>query len=154
MLISKLPYFITKSVCEILDQNNKWEELGSLYMQYDRTTLDFVKKRDSPSNELLRLWSRLNHTVIELFVLLYRMEMYQAMTLLKDFVDNKYHIFIRNETADTAVTSLVIESRGVPPVQYKDLKMSTNGWAKNNIIGEGGYGRVYKGKILFTLLLI
>lgn len=38
---------------------------------------------DSPTNRLLQAWGQQNHTVNELFLLLWRMEHFQAMRVLK-----------------------------------------------------------------------
>lgn len=101
MYIYHLPYEERRKLCFILDQQNKWEELGLKQMNFDEITVDGLKKEiyrgNSPSNELLTMWGHQNHTVLELFVLLNRMGVYQGMTLLKDFVDDKYHVLIRED---------------------------------------------------------
>ena len=52
-------------------------------MKFDVLTLQYIHKKQSPTDELLNLWGIQNHTVLELFVLLSRMQHYQAMTVLK-----------------------------------------------------------------------
>lgn len=54
----------------------------------------FEMKKEDPCNELLTMWSHHNHTILELFALLYKMRHFQSMTVLKPFVDEKYHKFI------------------------------------------------------------
>lgn len=54
------------------------------------------RRNKSPTDELLTKWGYQNHTVVELFVLLGRMGHHQAMTILKPYVDQKYHV-IMNE---------------------------------------------------------
>lgn len=101
MYIYHLPYQERQELCYILDQNNKWEELGGKHMQYDILTLDNIKKviyrGGSPSSELLTIWGNHNHTVLELFVLLSRMKMYRAMSVIKDFIEEKYHFLLENK---------------------------------------------------------
>lgn len=69
-------------------------------MKYDMITIEGIKKEiyrgNSPTSELMTIWGHQNHTVLELFVLLYRMKHYQAMTVIKKFVDEKYHPLIKD----------------------------------------------------------
>lgn len=101
MYIYLLPYQERQELCYILDQNNKWEELGGTHMQYDIPSLDNIKKviykGGSPTAELLTTWGHQNHTVLELFVLLSRMKMFRAMTVIKDFVEEKYHFLLEDK---------------------------------------------------------
>lgn len=101
MYIYHLPYQERQELCYILDQNNKWEELGGFHMQYDLPTLDTIKKviykGGSPTCELLTTWGHQNHTVFELFVLLGRMKMYRAMSVIKHLVEEKYHFLLNDE---------------------------------------------------------
>ncbi|XP_044764249.1 serine/threonine-protein kinase pelle [Coccinella septempunctata] len=90
MYIYDLPYLEFKACCNILDENNLWEEL-SVHMGYERTTIQEVRREigcgKSPSEKLLSLWGNLNHTVLELFVLLDRMKNIEAMEVLKKFIN-------------------------------------------------------------------
>ncbi|KAF5293041.1 hypothetical protein FQR65_LT11033 [Abscondita terminalis] len=98
-----LPHSERSELCRILDQNNKWEELGGTHMKYDYLTIQGLRKEiyrgNSPTEELLTLWGHQNHTVLELFILLSRMRHYQAMSVIKSQVDRKFHILI-NEAED------------------------------------------------------
>lgn len=51
-----------------------------------------VRRNRSPTDELLNLWGSQNHTVVELFKLLYKMEHFQAMGILRPF--GKYIYFL------------------------------------------------------------
>nr|XP_024217812.1 uncharacterized protein LOC112211064 [Halyomorpha halys] len=98
MFVYDLPYNERKQICKILDLNKAWEQLGGSYMKFDVTTLKHFEeapsRNHSPTDELLTLWGTHNHTVLELFVLLSRMQHYQAMMILKPFVDLRYHRLI------------------------------------------------------------
>ncbi|XP_071454890.1 serine/threonine-protein kinase pelle [Hetaerina americana] len=96
--IYDLPYFERKELCRILDHNDKWEELGGKYMNFDVMTIQYLRlylmRGKSPTDELLTMWGHQNHTVLELFVLLSKMQHYQSMLTLKPFVDPHYHRLI------------------------------------------------------------
>ncbi|XP_063238395.1 serine/threonine-protein kinase pelle-like isoform X2 [Bacillus rossius redtenbacheri] len=96
--IYQLPYHERKVLCAILDQRDIWEELGGEHMKLDVLTLQTLRRETlcgrSPTDALLWHWSQQNHTVVELFVLLSRMQHYQAMLVLKPFVDEQYHRLI------------------------------------------------------------
>ncbi|KAJ8948706.1 hypothetical protein NQ318_017874 [Aromia moschata] len=117
MYIYLLPYEERKQLCFILDQNNKWEELGGCYMKYDQMTIDTIKKEifrgNSPTNELLTIWGHQNHTVLELFILLSRMKHYQAMTALKHLVDKNYWCLIKDgdENLNTLMKNLAMNKK-------------------------------------------
>jgi len=71
-------------------------------MKFDCATLYKISKapmrNHSPTDELLTLWGEQNHTILELFTILYGMQHYQAMNVLKPFGMNyftnfKFHDF-------------------------------------------------------------
>lgn len=41
-----------------------------------------------------------------------------------------------------------------PFITYKELERATNNWNKENILGEGGFGTVFKGKWKQTVIAI
>lgn len=72
-------------------------------MQFDHAILFKISKapmrNNSYTDELLTLWGEQNHTVLELFKMLYEMQHYRAMIILKQFGGNRlnninYFIFI------------------------------------------------------------
>ncbi|CAI6360567.1 unnamed protein product [Macrosiphum euphorbiae] len=190
--IYELPYAERKEFCNIMDMNDKWEELGGYYMKIDLATIFKLSKapmrNHSSTDELLTLWGEQNHTILELFSILNKMQHYQAMIILKPFVDHKYHKLINqgaislsylvksetgnnlnnevgnviklntdnNErrvnnlkrkdlnTSDLSVTLSSAEAC-IPLITYKELEQATNYWNKENILGKGGFGVVFKG---------
>ena len=94
--VYQLPFFERLELCKILNQNDKWEELAGIWMEYDVLTIQSLRKEKNPTDELLTMWGHHNHTISELFVLLSRMQHYQSMIPLKSFVDAKFHKLIYN----------------------------------------------------------
>ncbi|XP_046747701.1 pelle-like serine/threonine-protein kinase pik-1 [Diprion similis] len=111
MYINNLPWLERQELCRLLNQNDKWEELAGKWMKYDISTVQRLKKTENPSDKLLEMWSTYNHTVRELFFLLYKMQYHQAMLPLKDFVNPKYHVLI---------------NKCKRPEAEKDLKIGTD----------------------------
>ncbi|XP_043472901.1 serine/threonine-protein kinase pelle-like [Leptopilina heterotoma] len=91
--IYEIPYFIRMELCRILNENDKWEELG-IGMQFKFKVVNELRKERNPTDELLTKWSQYNHKILELFILLSRMQHYQAMNILRPLVDPKYHLLI------------------------------------------------------------
>ncbi|XP_022180102.1 serine/threonine-protein kinase pelle-like isoform X2 [Myzus persicae] len=199
--IYELPYAERKEFCNIIDMNDKWEELGGNYMKIDCATLFKISKapmrNHSSTDELLTLWGEQNHTILELFTILYEMQHYRAMVILKPFVDHKYHKLIYQ--GDKSFSNLVKTETGnnlnnevgnliklnsdsnqrrinnleredlntlgkineqiysdpsvmfssaeacTPLITYNELEQATNYWNKENILGKGGFGVVFKG---------
>ena len=94
--IYQLPFFERSELCKILNQNDKWEELAGTWMEYDVLTIQSLRKEKNPTDELLTMWGHHNHTILELFVLLSRMQHYQSMVPLKPFVEPKFHKLLYN----------------------------------------------------------
>lgn len=92
--IYHLPFFERSELCKILNQNDKWEELAGTWMEYDVLTIQSLRKEKNPTDELLTMWGHHNHTILELFVLLSRMQHYQSMVPLKPFVETKFHVLL------------------------------------------------------------
>lgn len=90
LYIYELPYLELKACCNILDEKKLWKEL-SIHMGYDRITIQEVEREiflgKSPSEKLLSLWGDLNHTVLELFILILRMKNYEVINILKKFIN-------------------------------------------------------------------
>lgn len=105
-----LPYTERKLLCNILDSNYDWEKLGGKYMGLKWCDLEEFRRAErcgeSPTNRLLQIWGQQNHTVSELFLLLWKMEHFQAMRALKSCVPEKYHkLFTNAERRATEIFS-------------------------------------------------
>ncbi|ERL92890.1 serine/threonine-protein kinase pelle [Dendroctonus ponderosae] len=221
MYIYHLPYEERRKLCQLLDQGSKWEQLGK-HMNFDDLTIAGLKtevfRRQSPANELLTMWGQLNHTVLELFILLNRISLYPGMALLRAFVDDKYHVLIKednmperaaklqirdpkvptanfnksaaktlskrpniDQTTDNNVTknghlvannsspnapvvqrdsskvlsACVASSAGATPhIPYPELEIATENWNAHHILGQGGFGIVFKGTWKWTQVAI
>lgn len=97
--IYNLPTMDRNDLCAILDESDIWSKLAKDHMKYSNADILTIKRAVSsqgcsPSNELLNMWGDLNHTVTELFVLLYRMQQFAAMDVIKSSVDKKFHKLI------------------------------------------------------------
>uniref|UniRef100_A0A8D9AEC6 non-specific serine/threonine protein kinase n=1 Tax=Cacopsylla melanoneura TaxID=428564 RepID=A0A8D9AEC6_9HEMI len=108
--IDKLPNKARNELCNILDRNNDWKILGG--------TLDFkihelaqmenaILRRGSPTDELLSKMATRNHRVSDLFKHLYKIEHFQAMLILKPYVNPRYHKLLPAiDSNDTSGTTL------------------------------------------------
>uniref|UniRef100_A0A8D9BQK7 non-specific serine/threonine protein kinase n=1 Tax=Cacopsylla melanoneura TaxID=428564 RepID=A0A8D9BQK7_9HEMI len=123
--IDKLPYKARLELCQILDFNNDWKVLGGIldFKLYELFQMEnAILRRDSPTNELLSKMVSKNHTVSELFKHLYEMKHFQAMLVLKPFVDPSYHKLIpggsrsiHTITGDCSLSSVEILETKKPP---------------------------------------
>lgn len=94
--IYQLPYIPQRDLALILDDNNQWKELGD-FMQYNVTRLnEFGRNLQSPTLAMFSDWGQKNHTIVELFVLLSKMQHYRALEILMPYVDESYHVLYRN----------------------------------------------------------
>ncbi|XP_015511733.1 pelle-like serine/threonine-protein kinase pik-1 [Neodiprion lecontei] len=122
LYIDDLPWLEREELCRILNQNNEWEELAGKWMKFDVSTVQCLRKNENPTDKLLKMWTTFNHTVQELFLLLYKMQHHQAMLLLKNFVNPKYSKLITNRKRPSAQ----LLNCHVADEHSKDLKIGTN----------------------------
>ncbi|XP_057325536.1 pelle-like serine/threonine-protein kinase pik-1 [Microplitis mediator] len=136
--IYNLPYIARVELCNLLNNNNQWEELAGKWMQYDVFTIQRLRREDNPTDKLLTLWSIHNHTILELFVLLKNIKQHQGIKLLRPFVEDKYYWLL--ESRD----DILNRANSLPQVPFEELTLATNGWDDLKIIGKGGFGIVYR----------
>lgn len=140
--------------------------------------------RRSPSDVLISRWSsRYGHNVTELFKLLSVMQNFQAMDVVKDLVDKRYHVWFKpvlssengnskklNVGAPSQIFRETLKGKGecpkddfkenlkeflnIPEIPIDELVKATNNWAKENELGRGGFGVVYCGEWISTQVAI
>ena len=99
MYIYKMPGKNRKQLVEILSVHDRWQELGQVHLNYNPVDMERFRQQQykpggNSADALLEHWGSKNHTVLELFKKLKDMEHYQAMEVIKDLVDAKYHDLI------------------------------------------------------------
>ena len=97
------------------------------WMKFDIYAIHKLRRERNPMDELLTEWGTYNHTILELFVLLSKMEHYQAMVVLKPFVEEKFHALIdRGERNFRKMLRLNKENKN-----SKDLKIGAQNFNEN-----------------------
>ncbi|RWS01300.1 serine/threonine-protein kinase pelle-like protein, partial [Dinothrombium tinctorium] len=88
-----LPYNVRKSLCDLLDADGSWRQLGGEHMRLNDTQLTLIShalyRGASPTNDLLVRWEQSNAKVTQLFVYLAAMKHRRAMLILKPYVNGK-----------------------------------------------------------------
>jgi Protein tyrosine and serine/threonine kinase len=133
-----------------------------------------------PSHFIISKWSsRYGHNVTELFKLLSVMESFDAMESIKDLVDPAYHVWMKpkklsngsgknireseifkvekkqvHEKEPKADKEALKELLSIPEICVQELEAATNNWHKDNKLGSGGFGVVYKGEYKSTEVAI
>lgn len=108
------------------------------------------------------------------------MQHLQAMDEIKNLVNERYHVWFKSVKPLKEEKQLNNESQifnlknepkredcpkeelkgnlksllNIPEIPIEQLEEATNGWAKENILGKGGFGTVYKGEWISTLVAI
>lgn len=89
--IYELPYNTRKALCDLLDADGSWRQLGGQYMQLNDTQLTLIShalyRGASPTNDLLTRWEASNPKVKQLYKYLAAMRHQRAMLILKPFVE-------------------------------------------------------------------
>ena len=113
-----LPYNVRKSLCDLLDADGSWRQLGGEYFGLDEIRLTLVShaflRGGSPTNDLLLKWEQTNPKILQLFKYFASMKHLRAMNILKPFVDPV--------TFDQLFTESQMNSRPL----FVNLKSSTN----------------------------
>lgn len=162
--IYEIPISIRRPLCDYLDSLKVWETLAVDHFQFNKSDLlgprSCENRGESPSDCLLNMWSdRGNHKIIELFVVFKNANLPEAMEVIKDLVDKKYHkligakksseqwkilrILSKEEELIKEVKDLV-DQMSVPRIDFEELRMCTNNW--QSTLGKGGFGCVYSGE--------
>ncbi|XP_064473921.1 uncharacterized protein LOC135388350 isoform X2 [Ornithodoros turicata] len=93
------------------------------YMNMDHITISLMEqavlRRESPTDELLHKWGEKNGTVNQLFVYLYKMKHMQAMLIIKEFVNPKYHHLLERQQTTELDSALLSDSCGWKASQYE-----------------------------------
>ncbi|XP_075676058.1 uncharacterized protein LOC113794702 isoform X2 [Dermatophagoides pteronyssinus] len=96
LYVYELPYNIRKSICDLLDADNSWRELGGRYMGFNDTQLTLIShalyRSASPTNELLTKWESSNAKIKHLFIYLAQMKHHRSLKYLLPFVDQKLRL--------------------------------------------------------------
>lgn len=91
--IYELPYNVRKALCDLLDADGSWRQLGGEHMRLNDTQLTLIShalfRGASPTNDLLTRWEASNPKVSHLFKYLALMKHQRAMRILKPFVSEK-----------------------------------------------------------------
>ena len=92
--VYELPYNVRKSICDLLDADQRWRELGGRYMGFNDTQLTLIShalfRNSSPTNELLTKWESSNAKISHLYRYLASMSHQRAMYHLLPFVTERY----------------------------------------------------------------
>ncbi|GFS77321.1 hypothetical protein NPIL_372911 [Nephila pilipes] len=127
--IHDLPFQPRRELCRILDADRRWEELGGIHMAYDVTTLTLIGQailRDkSPTWELLNKYSERNGTIKRLFVMLAKMDHQRAMSILKPYVEEKYHNLLLNEGIMSSAIFTNTKKESYPILSLSQLSVSS-----------------------------
>lgn len=168
--IYEIPILIRRHLCDYLDSLKVWETLAIDHFQFNKSELlpprSCEARGESPSDFLLNMWSnRGNHKIIELFVVFRNAELPEAMEIIKDLVDKRYHKLIKmNKTKPTNEQWRILHilskegsdpelikdvkdlvgQMSVPRIDFEELQFCTNNW--KSTLGKGGFGCVYSGE--------
>ncbi|UXI22237.1 cytochrome P450 3A [Sarcoptes scabiei] len=91
--VYQLPYNVRKNICDLLDADNSWRDLGGRFMGFDGTQLALIShalyRNSSPTNELLSRWESTNAKICHLFLFLSQMKHQRAMYHLLPFISDR-----------------------------------------------------------------
>ena len=106
-----LSYNVRKRLCDLLDADESWRQLGGQFCGFDETQLTLIShalyRGDSPTNVLLKKWEQTNPKVETLFKSLARMKHVRALLILRSTVDPML--------ADPLIQKLQMESTSGDP---------------------------------------
>lgn len=122
--IYELPYAERDKLCRLLDAGGRWKELGLHYMNMDHIAVSLMEqavlRKGSPTDELLHKWGEKNGTINQLFVYLYKMKHMQAMVIIKDFVNPKYHSLLERQQTTELDSALLCSSFSMHSARFPE----------------------------------
>lgn len=133
--IYELPYNVRKELCDLLDADGSWRQLGGVYLGMNDTQLTLIShalfRGASPTNDLLTRWEASNPKVRQLFKYLAYMKHQRAMHVLKPYVESKLQVLcisVDNEDSDEALgavggTAMFNNNLFDPPPKTKFCKL-------------------------------
>lgn len=102
--IYELPYNTRKALCDLLDADGSWRQLGGEYMHLNDTQLTLIShalyRGASPTNDLLTRWEASNPRVRQLYKYLSSMRHQRAMIILKPYVEEKLQALCMDPSDD------------------------------------------------------
>ncbi|XP_050300789.1 serine/threonine-protein kinase pelle-like [Anthonomus grandis grandis] len=115
--LSDLGYMDLTKLCEILDFSNKWQELSKL-MGFPEGDLKKVREAEelkkSPSQALIKMWEIYLHTILELFILLEKLAIYEGMEVIKSYVDPRFWRLIKKQNEEPRVRREPVPNTKLP----------------------------------------
>ncbi|XP_075986679.1 serine/threonine-protein kinase pelle [Anticarsia gemmatalis] len=125
MYIYELPYDINKELCRLLDIEDYWKELAGNQMKYSPFDVNDIeqaarRQNTTPTEQLFTRWGQQNHTVQELFILLYKMRYVPALQCLVPLVSEDFHKLLKKIRSSGS-----IREKSTGAAQDKSNKKST-----------------------------
>lgn len=109
--IYELPFIVRKGLCDLLDADGSWRQLGGQYMGLNETQLTLIShallRGASPTNDLLVKWEQTNPKVRSLFRYLASMKHKRAMTLLRPYVDESLNSHFFSHTTEEPIEAAI-----------------------------------------------
>uniref|UniRef100_A0A0K2U2G1 non-specific serine/threonine protein kinase n=1 Tax=Lepeophtheirus salmonis TaxID=72036 RepID=A0A0K2U2G1_LEPSM len=132
-----LPFKERTELVNILNTEDAWYELGGHCLGYDITHLSNFRTRstskrgETPADLLLIHWGQKNRTVGELFIHLSELQLYQAMSVLKDYVPKNLHKFFEKPCQIISSAPLIPTKTLIPPPIPYNIPQSK--YVENNL---------------------
>lgn len=115
-------------------------------MKFDDLTIKNLRRETSPTDKLFDLWASHNHTVLELFILLFHMKHHQSMIPLKDFIDPKYLGLLENAkkyqkrtSADRQAGGRDTKDLGIGTLNFNQVQPASTNVPKVQIQGQANH---------------
>ncbi|XP_073819525.1 serine/threonine-protein kinase pelle [Musca autumnalis] len=128
--IYDLPMSITQQLCNYIDGLNAWKQMAQTMKFDDENIKDIyrhIKGTDkSPTNEFLKIWGgKYNHSILELYMVLYSIKAYEGLRIIKDYVPKEYHLMIPKSRPDFTKMLATSSTADKSPKNNNNLTPST-----------------------------